>query len=201
MLCERKAGSSRSANLIERFDARNLLRLGKPGEQDGRWFARIDAIVPVDAIRIPSADWADAASDIVALGERTDAPTSRQALIDARIGQGRYRIGLLALWDGRCAVTGCAVREVLRASHVKRWRDSSDTERLDARNGLPLVATLDALFDAGLISFDDGGNMLVSSGLESSERGMLGVPAALRRKPDTALRRYLAEHRATRFRP
>ncbi|WP_245431366.1 HNH endonuclease signature motif containing protein, partial [Rhodoplanes roseus] len=42
-------------------------------------------------------------------------------------------------------MTGCEVEDVLRASHIKPWRDASDQERLDPRNGLLLSATLDAL--------------------------------------------------------
>ena len=43
--------------------------------------------------------------------------TTKQALVNARIGQGRYRRRMLELWGGRCAVTGCALSEVLVASH------------------------------------------------------------------------------------
>ncbi|MGO7165362.1 HNH endonuclease, partial [Rhizobium johnstonii] len=64
---------------------------------------------------------------------------------------------MLAQWHGRCAVTSCNLPAVLRASHIVPWREASNAERLDPENGLPLVATLDALFDVGLISFDDQG--------------------------------------------
>lgn len=42
-----------------------------------------------------------------------------------------------------------------QASHAKPWRTSSDQERLDPHNGLPLIATLGVLFDRGLIGFAD----------------------------------------------
>ena len=58
----------------------------------------------------------------------------------------------------------------LEASHIKPWADSNDSERLDPNNGLLLTASLHKLFDAGLISFEDSGKMLVSSKLSQSER-------------------------------
>ncbi len=98
-------------------------------------------------------------------------------------------------WGGRCAVTGCSVVEVLRASHVKPWRRSSNKERLDPHNGLLLGAHLDALFDAGLISFDDDGSMLISKQVRLKDREQLRLVGGLRRAPSEELKRYLAYHR------
>jgi len=56
-----------------------------------------------------------------------------------------------------------------RVAH-QPWRESTDEKRLDPTKGLPLVASLDALFDAGLISFEDSGRMLVHGGQDSWER-------------------------------
>jgi len=36
-----------------------------------------------------------------------------------RVGQDPFRQGLLDFWEGRCAITGLAVPELLRASHIK----------------------------------------------------------------------------------
>jgi predicted restriction endonuclease len=87
------------------------------------------------------------------------------------------------------------VREVLRASHVKAWRSSDDAERLDAANGLLLSAEIDALFDRGLLSFQDDGTMLLSSRLTKSDRSDLHVPRALRRPLDPAEGLYMLHHR------
>jgi len=60
---------------------------------------------------------------------------------------------LLDLWEGRCAVTGLAVPELLRASHIKPWADcETDAERLDVYNGFLLAPHLDAAFDLGFIT-------------------------------------------------
>lgn len=100
--------------------------------------------------------------------------TERDAVRKSRIGQGRFRNELIQYWEG-CAVTGITVRSVLRASHIKPWRDSDNQERLDRYNGLLLAPNLDALFDAGLISFTDAGRIVLSSKLSNNERSLLGV--------------------------
>jgi hypothetical protein len=123
--------------------------------------------------------------------------TVRQALIEARIGQGAYRARMLELWGGRCAVTGCRIREVLVASHAKPWAESSNEERLDEYNGLLLAAHVDRLFDAGLISFADDGAMLVGPELPEEALRTLGLAAASRlRLVHDRHKPYLAAHRA-----
>lgn len=99
---------------------------------------------------------ADALIEDLAQLER-DVPdiTEREQLAKARIGQGRFRADVAAKW-GRgevCALTGVAIPEMLIASHIKPWRDSSNAERLDPMNGLLLAAHADRLFDRHLMSF------------------------------------------------
>lgn len=107
-------------------------------------------------------------------------PTEREATVKQRIGQDYFRRGLLALWNGRCAITGLAVPELLRASHAKPWKDASDSERLDVYNGLLLAAHLDAAFDAGFIRVASDGSVEVSDVLDSSTRSILGLVDGLR---------------------
>lgn len=143
------------------------------------------------------AEW----SDIDAIKNRGDRnETERKSLIAARRGQGSFRDGLIRRWKG-CAVTGCTTLPVLRASHIKPWCDSTDHERLDPANGLLLTAHLDALFDAGLITFTDGGDMTVSRLIGSGDRDRLGLVSGLklRHKLSKAETRYLQCHRRARF--
>ncbi|SDH04390.1 HNH endonuclease [Pelagibacterium luteolum] len=119
--------------------------------------------------------------------------TERLRLVEARLGQGRFRDQVLAKWQGACAVTGVRLTRVIRASHIKPWREASHAERLDADNGLPLVATLDALFDAGLISFDDSGNMLKHADVLAEENVQL--ERGLRSRPNDRTAEYLRYHR------
>lgn len=126
--------------------------------------------------------------------------TTRRALVDARLGQGRFRSAVEKSWGSECAVSGCSQRELLRASHMKPWRGSSDQERLDPANGLLLSANLDALFDRGLISFDDNGSMIVSRGVSGATAKFLGIPRSLSRLLTDKERGFLRHHREVVFR-
>jgi len=128
-----------------------------------------------------------------------DRASSRLAMIQARIGQGQFRQAQMQRWGNCCAVTGLGCPELLRASHIKPWTDSTRREKLDPNNGLLLAAHLDALFDKGLISFDDKGKMLLSSRLGVDERAHFGLPKKLRVAPDAAQSGYLAHHRDRLF--
>jgi putative restriction endonuclease len=182
------------------------------GAWDGHWHRALKdlgyPIVPkvdpeaADGEAPTTAD-AQLAADIRAIErDHPVASTTREALVQARLGQGRFRRELLDRWKQGCAVTGCTVQQVLRASHIKPWRRCNDKERLNPDNGLPLVATLDALFDSGLITFNDAGNMIVSSQLDEEQQGELltGVPRKLLLPPSNALAAFLAMHRRHVFR-
>ncbi len=127
--------------------------------------------------------------------------TTKSALVNARIGQGLFRSQVFKVWGNCCAVTGSTTIEAIRASHIKPWRSCQNEERLDAHNGLPLIASLDALFDAGLISFDLDGKMLVSNQLNPSERSLFStIDRSLKKKPTHATTEYLCYHRQMVFR-
>lgn len=126
--------------------------------------------------------------------------TTRRALVDARRGQGRFRDRLMRRWGGACAVTGLTLAQALRASHAKPWRESSDAERLDPKNGILLAAHLDALFDTGLVSFADDGAMVVAPAVSAADRDRLGIPRSIREPLDGQKRAFMAHHRASKFR-
>jgi putative restriction endonuclease len=72
--------------------------------------------------------------------------TEAERLMVQRVGQDIFRRGL-EYWDGRCAITGLAVPDLLWASHIKPWADCErEAERLDIWNGLLLGPHLDAAF-------------------------------------------------------
>ncbi len=126
--------------------------------------------------------------------------TTKQSLVDARIGQGRFRADLLSTWDSSCAVTGATTLNAIRASHIKPWRLSSNEERLDSANGLPLIANLDALFDSGLITFSDDGALLVSPCMPEDEKVIFGLHGLrLRKPPSGRTAAYLDFHRSHLF--
>lgn len=137
-------------------------------------------------------------------GETANVPRSTEAerFIVQRIGQDIFRRGLLEYWDGCCAITGLAVPELLRASHIKPWADCErDAERLDVFNGLLLGPHLDAAFDAGFITIAVDGAVLVSDALALDARAILGLDQSLKvRRLHRAHERYLPWHRTKVFR-
>lgn len=107
--------------------------------------------------------------------------TERTREVRERIGQDVFRDALMEFWGGRCALSGMALPPVLlRASHAKPWKHASDTERLDPFNGLLLAVRYDALFDKGLIAFDDDGRLLVSPGIDAATRDFVVLRESMR---------------------
>ena len=65
--------------------------------------------------------------------------------------------------------------EYLIASHIKPWRHSDNQERLDGENGLLLNPSVDLLFDRGLISFEDNGDLLLSPVADRLDLPKMGI--------------------------
>ena len=61
-------------------------------------------------------------------------------------------------------MTGLAISDILRASHIVGWADDLKN-RMNPSNGLCLSATYDAAFDRHLISFDDDYRMILSKSI------------------------------------
>ena len=91
----------------------------------------------------------------------------KETLILARVGQGKFRTNL-KLVEAGCRITGTTDSNYLIASHIKPWSESNDLEKLDGNNGLLLSPQFDYLFDRGFITFETGGNLLVSRAVPSS---------------------------------
>jgi hypothetical protein len=124
----------------------------------------------------------------------------RASVAKARNGQGYFRDRLIQDWNV-CAVTGCSEKSLLVASHIKPWTKCDVKESVDPFNGLLLSPALDAAFDKGLITFDDAGNIGISSSLHELDAKALGISSSLRlsriapeHKP------YLSYHREFVFR-
>jgi putative restriction endonuclease len=100
--------------------------------------------------------------------------TTRQALIYARKGQGKFKENVAKL-ERECRITHVGNPTHLIASHIKPWREASDDERLEGANGLLLTPSVDHLFDRGFISFGDEGEVLVSPVADHESLGRMGV--------------------------
>ena len=121
--------------------------------------------------------------------------TEREAIVKARIGQGRFRQSLIT-YGSVCAVTGCTEAGLLRASHIKPWAKATLAERLSLYNGLLLSPALDACFDSGFISFDDDGRILISERLMVEDATALSINADMRlKRVEPEHKKYLAFHR------
>lgn len=196
VLCTAVDPDTTEARAIESFDETTLLRLGELTHENRTTYAGIDARVPVSELARSQTGQSTLADDLKTIANKKVDATTTGALVNARVGQGRFRSQVQELWGNACSVTGSTTLDVIRASHIKPWRFSNDNERLDPANGLPLVASLDALFDAGLISFDSSGALIVSSRLPEPERDIFGVNGrSLAHPPSDSTAEYLAYHR------
>lgn len=120
-----------------------------------------------------------------------------QAVVKTRKNQTQYRSSMVDYWGGRCAVTGCKQTDLLIASHAKPWKDClTNDESANPYNGFLLIPNLDALFDAGLISFDDEGKIVISNLLDERDRRNFGLHDDMRlSKIDTKHLPFLHYHR------
>lgn len=101
--------------------------------------------------------------------------TETNRLITTRIGQSKFREEVLQIMPS-CPFTGISTPALLRASHIIPWKDCATAQqRLDGYNGLTLTPTYDLLFDYGLISFTNTGQLLISSRLDDNIRTALNL--------------------------
>jgi hypothetical protein len=126
----------------------------------------------------------------------------RDRQVKARRGQSLFRFRVFQI-ESACRLTGIANPDLLIASHIKPWRLCATThERLDGANGLLLTPHVDRLFDRGLISFSDDGEVLRSAGLARDDLARLGLDLACRRNVGSfspKQRAYLDYHRGSVF--
>lgn len=81
----------------------------------------------------------------------------------ARVNQGFFRKAVLSSYSSTCCITGICTPQLLIASHIKPWRDSSANEKTDPHNGVCLNALHDKAFDQGYITVLKDYTVLVSS--------------------------------------
>ena len=128
--------------------------------------------------------------------------TTKQQLVNARRGQGKFRENIQYFEDG-CRLTGITDLRFLIASHIRPWRVCRTAEeRLDGQNGLLLAPHVDFLFDRGLIGFTDEGNVLVSTRLSEGALTCFGLAEACKRTSARFRGRqteYLVYHRENVF--
>lgn len=125
--------------------------------------------------------------ELTAIQDIEDAKTSlkdlssseREALVLARLGQGRFREDLKKYWKA-CAVTGCSALDLLVASHIKPWRLSALEDKRNPYNGLLLLPNIDRLFDRGLISLSSEGELIIADTLDGINSKAFGIVPGMR---------------------
>ena len=87
--------------------------------------------------------------------------------VKTRVNQNVFRQIVLANYDGKCALTGIDLTELLVASHIIPWAEN-EQERLNPENGICLSSLYDKAFDKGLISFTDDQRVIFSVRLQDN---------------------------------
>ncbi len=85
-----------------------------------------------------------------------------KAEINIRLGQSKFRNGVLKNFGNKCALIGISEQTLLTASHIVPWAHNKDY-RGDISNGICLYIEIDALFDKGFISFTNDLKVIVVS--------------------------------------
>ena len=100
--------------------------------------------------------------------------TEKEAIILSRRGQGEFRRKIIQRYK-TCIITGISDTRLLVASHIKPWRNATNSERLSSENGLLLSPLYDKLFDLGLITFKTNGNIVVSEKLLDKDKKLIDI--------------------------
>ena len=126
-------------------------------------------------------------------------------LVNRKVRDRQFRKRVLDVYGSRCALTGMKLingggRAETQAAHIKSV-EAGGPDKVD--NGIALSGTIHWMFDRGLISLSDAGDILLSRGIndrESVER--LIFPDRKARLPTGSHRphpRYLHWHRTVCF--
>jgi putative restriction endonuclease len=126
-------------------------------------------------------------------------PLEKENLVKSRRGQGIFKTNVKMI-EKECRVTKLSDKDFLIASHIKPWKDSNDAEKIDGNNGLLLSPHIDKLFDSGLISFADNGDLLISSKLNLEVLKIWGIERKLNAGGFSSEQKvFLKFHRENRF--
>ncbi len=81
---------------------------------------------------------------------------NREIIQRVRVGQNLFRAAVLDNFNHRCCITGLGHDKLLRASHIRPWKDcTKNTDRISVGNGLCLNPLHDVAFDQGLITVNE----------------------------------------------
>lgn len=115
--------------------------------------------------------------------------------IKTRVGQSKLRRILLANYNSQCALCSISNPKLLVTSHIKRWADSLQREKMDPQNSILLCKLHDSLFEHGFISLSSDYKVLYSSTFDFENQGL--SKALFFKQPlcDAPSDIFLGEHR------
>ena len=119
----------------------------------------------------------------------------KYALTKIRINQGAIRKNALKKYNSRCAICNMNAEELLIASHIKDWTDSTENEKGDVDNILLLCPNHDALFDKHYISFDAFGQIITSPQINSENQKLLNINTDMHIELSDKMKDYMDYHR------
>lgn len=103
------------------------------------------------------------------------AETILEAKTKMQRGEQQFGKRLSRLWNKSCPLCGMDLEPVLKATYAKPWKDSSDPERLDPYNGVLLCSNHNAMYLAGLISFNANGKLQIAKKIPAEKYADYGL--------------------------
>lgn len=122
----------------------------------------------------------------------------KEAIVKIRVNQDKFRNALLNKYK-HCCLCPIDDERLLVASHIKPWKDSDNSEKLDVNNGLLLCANHDRVFDKGLISFDSNGKIMISHSLNKINMTFMNITETMSIDITVGNHKYLEYHRNNVF--
>ena len=95
----------------------------------------------------------------------------KERIVKVRQGDRLFRKMLLSQYQRKCCITGLAIEDLLKASHIKPWCESDDIgEKVNPQNGLLLNAFFDSAFDKGYITIDLDHRVVLSRAIKDTNQ-------------------------------
>jgi len=126
-------------------------------------------------VSVLEADLRDKIARQAAGGSFSEPQTERILVAAARVGQHVFALSVLRNCGSRCVFCGFSpatfgAKRMLLAGHIKPWKDSTPSERMDPRNGLAACPPHDVAFDTGLLTVNGGLRIHVARSLADAVR-------------------------------
>ena len=88
--------------------------------------------------------------------------------VKTRVNQHVFRQMVLSNYEGKCAITGIDLPELLIAGHIVPWSEN-EQERLNPENGICMSSLYDRAFEGGYIGVTEKLDLIVSPTLKKKE--------------------------------